>query len=469
MSVDGLFVDASSIAPHSVPGVLTGVDLAGIDGIILLATIFVLVVVVIARPRSKPREASKPSRDEFFNAQEQARSATSIHADVAPPLSDGAPQARTSSVPDEITVPGVGPRPIPHQAARTRFGLHMLPDRIVHFLRLRSVPGAASALVTGLILVWIGQSMLLRADPGIGTYAVWLVGLVLLALVVDQSDLGQAVSEAPAATDACERLSGKRGAVLFSVGITSIYIWQEAHDRAATNASLDLVLLWLGSIAALVVAATGLPRREHASRLRAWVKRVRADILITVGVVFVALIPRVYDLSSFPWAMSGDEGTFAVTARNVLRGELSNPFTSGPWGYPSLLFIFQAWLIELTGDTVGGARMLSALLGTASVVAIYWLARHHFGRWVGLAAAALSTAFHFHLFWSRDAQNAIAPMFFIPLTLIFLDRGLIERRRTDSLAAGLVIGLAQFFHPANRILFPLVHCARLFDGEAGVG
>ena len=178
-------------------------------------------------------------------------------------------------------------------------------------------------------------------------------------------------------------------------------------------------------------------------------------MLITAVVACIALVPRVYDLSRYPWAMSGDEGTFAVTARSVLRGELSNPFISGPWGYPSLLFIFQGRLMDLTGETVGGARMLSAVLGTASVVAIYWLTRHHFGRWTGLVAGVIAAAFNFHLFWSRNAQNAIAPMFFIPLALLFLDRGLIGRSRVDSLAAGLVIGFAQFFHPSNRILFPI--------------
>ena len=153
--------------------------------------------------------------------------------------------------------------------------------------------------------------------------------------------------------------------------------------------------------------------------------------------------------------MSGDEGTFAITARSALHGELSNPFrTSAWWGYPSLLFIVQGWLMGVTGETIGGARGLSALLGTASVVAIYGLTRHHAGRATALVAAMLAATFHFHLFWSRDAQNAVASMFFIPLALLLLDRGLVGRRRVDSLAAGLVIGLAQFFHPSNRILVP---------------
>ena len=278
----------------------------------------------------------------------------------------------------------------------------------------------------------------------------------MLVLVCDQADRETPGTVVHATTGTRTRFSSKWVAVIvIGIGVVSFYIWQEAHDRAANDSSLDLILLWLASIVALVIAAAGPPRRKHAARLRAWARRIRGDMLITAVVACIALVPRVYDLSRYPWAMSGDEGTFAVTARSVLRGELSNPFISGPWGYPSLLFIFQGRLMDLTGETVGGARMLSAVLGTASVVAIYWLTRHHFGGWTGLVAGVIAAAFNFHLFWSRNAQNAIAPMFFIPLALLFLDRGLIGRSRVDSLAAGLIIGFAQFFHPSNRILFPI--------------
>ncbi len=117
--------------------------------------------------------------------------------------------------------------------------------------------------------------------------------------------------------------------------------------------------------------------------------------------------------------------------------------------------MFQGQLMELTGETLSGARMLSAVLGTASVVAIYWLTRHHFGRATALIAATLAATNMYAVFWSRNTQNNIAPMLFYPLALLCLDRGLVDRRRIDSLIAGLVIGLAQYFHPGNRLLFPL--------------
>jgi 4-amino-4-deoxy-L-arabinose transferase-like glycosyltransferase len=447
-------------APLMARGLVGGFEPLGIDGLVLVATVVTLTL-LIASQRSERRETNSTSQNGLFVDP----------VSIASQLPVGVPAATTDissvtlvaplTVLDvQQSLPGPSSRPSqPVSNARERSfyllsSLRAYPDQVATRLRLRSAPVAALALAGGLLCVWLGQRALLGVDPGAGAIAIWFAGLLLLVLLYVQAG-GEPAVYAAASTRA--GLSGKRTAIACGIGISfaSIYIWQEASDRAVTDSSLDLVLLWLASIGALIVAATGLPRREHAAHLRAWAHRVRGDILITAGVALLALVPRIYDLSSYPWALSGDEGTFAITARSVLHGELSNPFTSGPWGYPSLLFIFQGRLMEMAGETVGGSRMLSAVLGTASVVAIYWLTRHHFGRWTGLTAGVIAAAFNYHLFWSRNAQNAVAPMFFIPLALLFLDRGLIGRSRVDSLAAGLVIALAQFFHPSNRILFPI--------------
>ena len=169
----------------------------------------------------------------------------------------------------------------------------------------------------------------------------------------------------------------------------------------------------------------------------------------------MAAVPRVCSLSSYAWSMSGDEGTFAIAARSTLEGAIRNPFSSGPWGYPSLLFIVQGWFVDLFGGGVGSARALSAMFGIGSVMAVGLLVRHHFGRFPALLAALICATFSYHVYWSRDAQNASAPMFFLPLAIYLLDRGLIGASRASAVAAGLTIAVAQFFHPSNRLLLAI--------------
>lgn len=403
-----------------------GFDPLGLDGLVLLATLLIPILLYVSRRSALPDEPVVSA------------SAGSVAIDDPNRYAGGAAAAS----------------PAPERPPLTLDGLLAWPDWVATRLHLRSAPVAAVALGIGLLLVWIGQRALLDVDPGVAAFTVWFVGILLVVLLYVQADQGMQVAYAAARSFA--RLSRARIAVLVGIGVASVYLWNETPKRAIDDSSLDLVAIWLASIAALVLVAAGPPRPDHTARLRAWLSRSRDEILITIGVALIALVPRIYDLSNYPWALSGDEGTFAITSRSFLQGEFTNPFAAGPWGYPSLLFILQGWLMDLTGESVGASRMLSAVLGTASVVAIYWLTRHHFGRWTGLAAAVIAATFNFHLFWSRDAQNAIAPMLFLPLALLLLDRGLIGRSRLDSLAAGLVIAFAQFFHPSNRILFPIV-------------
>jgi hypothetical protein len=414
---------------------LGGIELTGIDGLILLFTAVVVIAVVLFSSLRLDEPAPVLSDDDLLR--ELARG-TSL-AD-SPAMSYAAQSVPATA----MTQQGVegAPRPATKRQTTKRTAT-------------TSAPVAAVGLLGGLALITFGQNLLLRSEPSAAAFVLWVAGLLLIVALYRRIDRAPHYAAAAAAGTKRAYLAATGEAALLFIAIASFYIWRRGHDRAATDTSVDLIILWIASIAALIVACAGMPRREHLARLRSWTARNRSDILITAGIALIALIPRLYSLSSYPWAMSGDEGTFGVTARGVLRGELSNPFTSGPWGYPSLLFIVQGWLIDLWGSSVGGARLLSALLGTGSVVASYWLARHQLGRWVGLVTAAIAIVFHFDLFWSRNAQNAVAPMFFIPLALLFLDRALVARGRVDSLAAGLIIGFAQFFHPANRILFPM--------------
>jgi 4-amino-4-deoxy-L-arabinose transferase-like glycosyltransferase len=315
---------------------------------------------------------------------------------------------------------------------------------------------AAVMLLAGAAFLVIGQRGLLAGEVRIAAYISWFIGLVIIAALhweAAQLSLPE-TTKTPAGSAARLRFRWQPS-FLVAIVVMSILIWNAAPDRPSDDSSLDLVILWLLSIATLVMAATGPPTRQTVTSIRRWISREQSEIVLAAGVALVAAAPRLFDLNNYAWSMSGDEGTFAVTARNTLNGQLTNPFSSGPWGYPSMLFIIQGWFIDLFGDSVASARMLSALLGIGSVLAVYALVRHHFGLPTALVAALITATFNLHIYWSRDAQDAAAPMAFIPLALLFLDRGLIGGCRLDCVLAGLTIAFAQFFHPANRLLIPM--------------
>lgn len=323
--------------------------------------------------------------------------------------------------------------------------------------RRRTRIKSAVMLSAGLLFLVIGQRGLIAGEVRLSAYIAWFIGLLVIAALHWEAASRSPSSPgaiAPRPAAAATRFAW-RTSLLVAIGVMSILIWSAAPDRAINDSSIDLVILWILSIGALVISATGIPTRRSMKSAQAWFRRNKSAFLLAGGVAVLAAVPRLFDLSNYAWSMSGDEGTFGVTARATLSGQMSNPFSSGPWGYPSMLFIIQGWLIDLFGDSVGSARMLSAMLGIGSVLAVYALVRHHFGLPTSLVAAVFTASFNMHVYWSRDAQDAAAPMFFIPLALLLLDRGLVGGGRIDALAAGLTIAFAQFFHPANRLLIPM--------------
>jgi 4-amino-4-deoxy-L-arabinose transferase-like glycosyltransferase len=62
-----------------------------------------------------------------------------------------------------------------------------------------------------------------------------------------------------------------------------------------------------------------------------------------------------------------------------------------------LWFFLQALSLKVFGDSVVGLRMLTALIGTATVPLLYFFARPWYGRRVALMAATLLLAYHFHI------------------------------------------------------------------------
>jgi len=132
-------------------------------------------------------------------------------------------------------------------------------------------------------------------------------------------------------------------------------------------------------------------------------------------------------------------------------------------------FLVAGLGMKLFGATVAGARMLSALAGTASVLATYLLARRLAGEWVGWGAAVLVAFSHYGLHFSRLASNQIADALLGPLVLYFLLQGLESESKGDShlqgdchlchlwmTLAGLVLGLSWYTYFGARLMTVVV-------------
>jgi 4-amino-4-deoxy-L-arabinose transferase-like glycosyltransferase len=114
-------------------------------------------------------------------------------------------------------------------------------------------------------------------------------------------------------------------------------------------------------------------------------------------------------------------------ARQVLSGQVRNPFVMGYMSMPTFFYWPLSWSLRLVGNTMAGLRFPAALVGTATVPLLYFLARDLWGRRLALLSALFLAAYDYHIHYSRLGANNIWDPFFVLLALWLLHRGLVAR------------------------------------------
>ncbi len=187
---------------------------------------------------------------------------------------------------------------------------------------------------------------------------------------------------------------------------------------------------------------------------RTWIRTHRWEMAALGIITLLGAWLRFYNLGSAPFSISGDEGSIGLEIQRVLSGDLQNPF-SLMWGTHSTMVGFiMAGFARLFGFSVDSLRVMSALVGTAAIPALFVLAWHISGRRVALIAALLLATFPYHLHYSRVALPIAWDTFTYPAALGAFWWGM--RRDSQSLypfaLAGLIGGFGQYPYTGSRLL-----------------
>ena len=163
----------------------------------------------------------------------------------------------------------------------------------------------------------------------------------------------------------------------------------------------------------------------------------RAEGLAVAALLLLGSGLRLLALDQWPRSFSYDEAAEALSAMAFVRGALANMFATGLSGAPTMFFYLMSGPLAFAPDTVAAARLVPALLGTATLATTYLLARVLCGRLVALAALGFLATFDFHLFFSRLASHNVADGLFVSATLGCLYLALTRGRPADYAAAGI--------------------------------
>ena len=241
----------------------------------------------------------------------------------------------------------------------------------------------------------------------------------------------------------------------FALGLGLAWLSYRLAGGSAGHRSVELV--WVAGLAAIVVAAVvadGLG--PYRPSLRVWFSskvnaRVVAEVVLVAGILLSALALRLPDLSGTPATVHNDEAAVGLEARQFLSGENAEIFTVGFGAIPRMSYAIPAFVMRVFGDDLFGFRTTSVLLGTASILLAYLLARRLFGTRFALIASVLMAVAQWHIHFSRSGISYMQAVPVTLLVLLFVVRGSDLGRWLDWVLAGFGMALCIEVYYAARI------------------
>ncbi len=183
--------------------------------------------------------------------------------------------------------------------------------------------------------------------------------------------------------------------------------------RLGANVTPGLLLLLAGTLLTLagIAPATSPIQRLQAAFPGGW----RGEITVLIGITLLALGLRLYQLDVLPAGLWRDEARHGLLALRIWQEPAFRPiYVVGGADLPALLFYLMAPVVGISGPHVWSARLVSAVAGGLTPLALWWAARPLVGPHVALTSAALLAWASWSLSMSRWAFPAtLDPLFML--------------------------------------------------------
>jgi len=207
---------------------------------------------------------------------------------------------------------------------------------------------------------------------------------------------------------------------------------------------LTLLYLWLIS-----------PAETRGQHLKEWSRSKKLWIpghwLMLAAILLIGTWFRFRLLNEIPADLGPDLIHHYYDTLDILEGKWRIYFPERE----SLIFYWTALCARVVGLTQFTLHLASALVGMATVVALYLLGQEAFNRQVALLAALLLAINRWHITLSRSGYPAVFTPLFTTLVLYTLIRALRRRQFIDFAWSGIVLGLGFYTYTPFKSL-PLV-------------
>jgi 4-amino-4-deoxy-L-arabinose transferase-like glycosyltransferase len=229
----------------------------------------------------------------------------------------------------------------------------------------------------------------------------------------------------------------------YSVTTASAYL----HGPLLASIWLINISLFVGTV--VIAMNVRLPSLQAVNQ---WLYDHRWELSGVLIILFIAFMMRFWNLELHPYAFINDEGEMGWTAFFCIQlGNCNNLFETSWAGQPVLAFVPTFLSISVFGNTAMAVRLVSVIIGTLAVLAVYLFTREVFGHREAWLAMALLAVLPVHVHFSRLGVDNIIDSLSTTAVLGFLFLGIKRGSTMGFLAAGIVGGLCMYTYPGTRL------------------
>lgn len=226
------------------------------------------------------------------------------------------------------------------------------------------------------------------------------------------------------------------------------------------NQRLKSAFHQLGSLPFAVPFQLRLPhhssfKQSSVNHEKAFASDPRTNTAI-IMVVLIAIALYMINPTAYPTDVHGDEAEVAFRGIEVRDSGKWNPFVPGWYDIPNLFFLIPAWGMWLFGDTLFGIRLTGALIGVASVVAFYPLARRFLQPKTAALAMLMFASSSMMIHFSRMGTGYNQTILVVTITLYCFVRAIQDKDLRFMALCGIVTAVGLLSYQANKLLPPLI-------------
>jgi hypothetical protein len=187
---------------------------------------------------------------------------------------------------------------------------------------------------------------------------------------------------------------------------------------------------------------------------REWVTWARVhslEILWVILIVMAGFFLRFKYLENLPYSFINDEGQMGQNGTCLVRGLCPFIMETGWSQQPMTAFLPTGISAALLGNTAVAVRLVSVLIGTLAILAVYLFAREVFDPTTASIASILLALLPYHNHFSRLGVDNIMDSLAAPAILWLLYRGYKRGSIFAVLFAGIISGMSFYTYPGTRL------------------